>query len=69
MKLIQSRIKNKKDTEINWTVNNPLILDGEIIIVDCGIEGIKIKIGNGIDYFNDLAYYGTIYAEKPSYSY
>ena len=28
-----SRIKLKTDTEENWSLNNPVLLDGEIIIV------------------------------------
>ena len=68
MKVLHSRIKNKKDTETNWELNNPIILDGEIIIVDCGSAGFKLKIGNGEKLFSELPFYGTIYAEKPSYS-
>ena len=29
-----TRIRLKRDTSANWTNSNPVILDGEIIIVD-----------------------------------
>lgn len=67
-KVIQTRIKQKKDTDASFSQHNPVLLDGEIVIVDTGSSGIKIKIGNGVSSYNNLPFFGTIYAEKPEYS-
>ena len=32
-----TRIRLKRDTSANWTNSNPVILDGEIIIVDTAV--------------------------------
>ena len=32
-KIFNIRVKNKRDTEANWKKKNPVLLDGEIIIV------------------------------------
>jgi len=52
------KIQLRRDTAANWTVNNPLLLNGEI-----GIETdtLKFKIGNGTQRWNLL----TNYAFKP----
>lgn len=52
----ESRIKNKKDTESNWESNNPVILDGEIIIVITNTGEKKLKIGNGRSTYNQLPF-------------
>lgn len=51
------RIQFRRDLAINWTLNNPILLNGEI-----GIETdtLKFKIGNGL-HWNDI----TSYALKP----
>ena len=52
------KIQLRRDAAINWTTNNPLLLNGEI-----GIETdtLKFKIGNGSQRWNDL----SAYALKP----
>jgi hypothetical protein len=49
------RIVNKKDTEQNWNTNNPVLLDGEIALVETA-DGVRIKVGNGNDSFQALSY-------------
>jgi hypothetical protein len=51
------RIQFRRDLAVNWTLNNPILLNGEI-----GIETdtLKFKIGNGL-HWNDI----TSYAFKP----
>ncbi len=49
------RIVNKKDTEQNWNTNNPVLLDGEIALVETA-DGVRIKVGNGNDNFQALSY-------------
>ena len=50
-----SRIKLKTDTEENWSLNNPVLLDGEIIIVKNQQEK-KIKIGDGTTNYSNLPF-------------
>ena len=46
----------KKDTENNWTQSNPLLLDGELILVNTSDGKTKIKIGNGTDTYTSLPF-------------
>jgi hypothetical protein len=52
---IEVDMVNRRDTEANWQSINPIIANGELIIVDTD-EGIKIKIGDDVSHFNDLEY-------------
>ncbi len=48
-----NRIQLRRGNEADWTSTNPLLAEGEISVeLDTG----KFKIGNGVDYWNDLAY-------------
>lgn len=51
-----TRIKMKKDSEENWNQNNPILLNGEIVLVEKQ-EGIELKIGNGEKQFKEVSYY------------
>lgn len=54
-KTLQTRFILKNDTSANWTSNNPILLKGEIgIATDLN----KIKIGDGTNNWNNLAYVG-----------
>ena len=44
---------NKRDSKENWDANNPVLLDGEIAIVD----GERMKIGNGINRYSELPFF------------
>ena len=55
-KTFNTRIKLKKDTHANWTTNNPVLLDGEIAIVDNG-GIIEVKIGDGSTAYSSLPFY------------
>lgn len=68
-KEIKTRIKNKRDTNLNWTNANPILLDGELIIIDHETEGLKIKIGDGINSYDKLNYFNAVYSGEPVYSY
>ena len=50
------RIQTKRDTDLNWTELNPILLNGEIIIVDTAEGDIHLKIGNGIDTYINLPF-------------
>ena len=52
---IEVDMVNRRDTEANWQLINPIVANGEQIIVDT-TNGIKIKIGDGVNHFNDLEY-------------
>lgn len=47
------RVQSKRDTHANWTSNNPVILQGEIILVDIDGE-VRAKVGNGNSRYTDL---------------
>ena len=57
-KEILTRIKHKRDTSLNWTINNPVLLNGEIILVDTteGKGGLRAKIGDGIKTYTQLPF-------------
>lgn len=50
------RIKLKRDTNENWIINNPKLLNGEMIFVDMEDNNIRIKVGDGINNYNNLPF-------------
>jgi hypothetical protein len=48
-------LQHRRDTEYNWEISNPILADGELIIVQTAIDR-KIKIGNGISHYKDLPF-------------
>ena len=56
MSTINARIRQKRDTAANWTNNNPVLLNGELIAVETSAGAIRFKIGDGIKTFNQLPY-------------
>ena len=55
-KEFQARVKHKRDTSANWTSNNPVLLDGEIILVDTAEGELRAKIGDGIKTYTQLPF-------------
>lgn len=53
---IYSRIKLKRDTSANWTSANPIILNGEIILVDTQEGELRAKIGDGTKTYTQLPF-------------
>lgn len=49
-----ARIKNKRDSDLNWSSYNPIILNGELIITDMSNGEIRFKIGDGFSTYNEL---------------
>ena len=43
-KTFNARVRNKRDTSANWTANNPVLLNGEIIIVDTAAGDVRYKV-------------------------
>lgn len=56
MSNFNARIKLKRDTAVNWTVNNPVLLNGEIILVDTDNGQLRAKIGDGSKTYNQLPF-------------
>jgi hypothetical protein len=50
------RIQIRRDTSINWAVNNPVLLQAEM---GYETDTNKAKFGNGVDPWNDLIYFPT----------
>lgn len=55
-KEFQARVKHKRDTSANWTSNNPVLLDGEIILVDTAEGELRAKIGDGTKTYTQLPF-------------
>lgn len=53
---LNARIKFKKDTASNWTSKNPILLDGERILVVTSAGEIRTKTGDGSKRFTALPY-------------
>ena len=55
-KIFNIRVKNKRDTEANWKKENPVLLDGEIIIVTTTSGDTRLKVGDGKKTYNQLPF-------------
>lgn len=55
-KTFNARVQMKRDTSANWTSNNPVLLNGEIIIVDTDAGEVRFKVGNGTSTYTQLPY-------------
>lgn len=55
-KTFSTRIKNKRDTSSNWTSKDPLLLNGELIIVDTANGETRFKIGDGTKKYSQLPF-------------
>lgn len=71
-----TRIQLKYDTYENWTTNNPLLLSGEVAIVEIPTPqgsitqtpAVLLKVGNGKNNFNDLQWGSAIAADVYSWA-
>lgn len=59
-KTFNTRIKNKRDTSANWTSKNPVLLNGELIIVDTASGETRFKIGDGTKKYSQLPFQDEI---------
>lgn len=55
-KAFLTRIQMKRDTSSNWVVNNPVLLDGEVVIVDTDAGAVRYKVGDGTKKFTQLPF-------------
>jgi hypothetical protein len=66
--MIKTRIRHKRDTLANWTNSNPILLNGEIVIVEDG-DCALLKRGDGTKNFNQLPFIGSgVFATKTDLS-
>lgn len=55
-KQLNGRIQWKRDTSANWESNNPVLLDGEIIIVTTNAGETRFKVGDGVKTYTQLPF-------------
>ena len=55
-KIFNIRVKNKRDTEAHCKKKNPVLLDGEIIIVTTTSGDTRFKVGDGKKTYNQLPF-------------
>ena len=55
-KVLNARVKHKRDTSANWTAADPVLKNGEIIIVDTAEGGTRFKIGDGTKKYTQLPF-------------
>ena len=55
-KNLNARISWRRDTDTNWISANPVLLNGEIIIVDTDDGNIRFKIGDGVKTYTQLPF-------------
>lgn len=53
---LNTRVQSKRDTSSNWTQNNPVLLDGEVIVVDTNSGDVRFKVGNGTSTYTQLPF-------------
>lgn len=55
-KVINTRHQLSRDTSANWTTSDPILLDGEVIIVDTAEGETRYKTGNGTKKYSQLPF-------------
>ena len=55
-KTFNTRMKFTRDTSANWTQNNPVLLNGEIVLVDTDAGELRAKIGDGTKTYTQLPF-------------
>lgn len=54
---LNTRIKLRNDTLASFTSANPVLLKGEVAVVETTDEGLRFKVGDGVTAFNSLHFY------------
>ena len=55
-KTFNTRIQLKIDEENNWIAQDPVLLDGEMIIVTTDAGDVRMKIGDGTSTYTQLPF-------------
>ena len=50
------RTRHTRDTSANWTKYDPVLLSGEIIIVDTASGEVRYKVGDGVKKYSQLPF-------------
>jgi hypothetical protein len=53
---VNARIQTRHDTEANWEAKNPVLLDGELIIVTTNTGNTRFKVGDGTKNYDQLPF-------------
>ena len=56
-----ARVGNRRDTLANWELNNPVLLLGELAIVDLDNGEVRKKYGDGVTDFKTLPFDDDVY--------
>lgn len=51
-----ARIQTRRDTASNWETKNPVLLEGELIIVHTNAGDTRFKIGDGSKTYTQLPF-------------
>ena len=62
-KQYNARILNKKGTTAEWETNNPVLKDGEMIIIVTAAGKTRTKVGDGVTPYNDLPFTNVGFVE------
>lgn len=54
--IIKTRIQNHYDTEANWTANDPVLLEGEVVYTSDEEKYGQYKVGDGVKKWSELEY-------------
>jgi len=63
MSELNTRIKHKRDTSANWTSKDPVLLNGELILVDTAEGDLRFKIGDGTKKYTQLPFTDEVILE------
>jgi hypothetical protein len=55
-KEIYARVQQKRDTSANWTSADPILKNGEIILVDTAEGELRLKVGDGVKRYTQLPF-------------
>ena len=58
------RTRHTRDTSANWTKYDPVLLSGEIVIVDTASGEVRYKVGDGVKKYSELPFSDETYDSK-----
>lgn len=55
-KEFNARIRLKRDTSSSWTASDPVLLNGERVVVDTSSGEVRYKTGDGVKKYSQLPF-------------
>lgn len=55
-KQLNARVRMKRDSATNWTTYDPVLENGEIIVVDTSSGEVRFKVGDGTKKYSQLPF-------------